>query len=844
LTDCYNITETPFRIFVTNGFSTNIGGLDAADELCNIEGSPLQSAGYWKAWLSTSTIDAKDRIFQSTGKYVLSNGIDDVAYGYWDLLDGTLENPINLDSGGGSVPNNNGIFIATGTNEDGTKNANTCNDWTSESSFYSGHYGDHVKSDSEWTDKDDQSCNDAYWRIYCIEQPPECRDGIDNDDDGDIDEDDTDCHTDGTLDPETYDGTINNEAGGFPFNEYRVFIAYDYSDNDPYTGWRGDTIGGVEGANQKCADNAAEFGITTNGYWKAWISNDTISPSNSFYRSPIPYKEYSTGNIIANDWGDLISDNGDGNYLRNPITTLSNGDPNPWGGSAIWTGTDSDGTSTSNNCDNWYGSSNGDIGESDNKEYYWTYSNYLECDVDYIKPYIYCFEQPFDCGNGICDIDDGEDTLTCPYDCDKGNCGNGVCESNLGEDFKTCPIDCLESRVFVSSVKYYPHELINIRGADYRCQKLAEEAGMAGTWMAWISNSTVSVADRFLHQTGRYHIANMPGIQIAQDWDDLIDGTISNTINRDENGFTVTDDYVWTGTTWQGLADEQTCKEWMFSYKNSNPYDGRAGYTLYTDSRWSEHFLRECKNKYYIYCFEQDTECGDHVCAESTGESTPGSPYYCPSDCIIAEPTGYRVFTTNSQYTGDLTNGLGDGFMGADKYCQDSADNAGLGGVWKAWLSGNSNSLNSVVARFENDDAGYANLPFYRLDHLYSPIANDWDDLTTSKGVDLQYPRAPLMVNETGGFLPMFDQAWTNTDEEGYYASASDHCELWTSSTSTDGFDGDIRKANEDWTSDYANQNCAEPRHLYCFEQPWDGAEPRIRDDYFIAFVTDQFWLA
>ncbi len=43
------------------------------------------------------------------------------------------------------------------------------------------------------------------------------------------------------------------------------------------------------------------------------------------------------------------------------------------------------------------------------------------------------------CGDGVCEA--GEDTVSCPQDCDAGPvCGNGVCEA--GEDFTTCFADC------------------------------------------------------------------------------------------------------------------------------------------------------------------------------------------------------------------------------------------------------------------------------------------------------------------------------------------------------------------------------------------------------------------
>merc|ERR1712157_659185 len=43
------------------------------------------------------------------------------------------------------------------------------------------------------------------------------------------------------------------------------------------------------------------------------------------------------------------------------------------------------------------------------------------------------------CGNGSCDVEEGENVSTCPVDC---TCGDYVCNYDLGENVENCPTDC------------------------------------------------------------------------------------------------------------------------------------------------------------------------------------------------------------------------------------------------------------------------------------------------------------------------------------------------------------------------------------------------------------------
>ena len=65
-----------------------------------------------------------------------------------------------------------------------------------------------------------------------------------------------------------------------------------------------------------------------------------------------------------------------------------------------------------------------------------------------------------------------------------------------------------------------------------------------------ISDSKTSVATRLSHSTGSYKLVD--GTIIANNWNDLIDGTIQNPIDKDESGNQVSNGEVWTNTRSNG----------------------------------------------------------------------------------------------------------------------------------------------------------------------------------------------------------------------------------------------------------------------------------------------------
>ena len=130
--------DNSMSFFITSvglGKGANLGGLDGADAHC---ASLAEAAGVtgktWRAYLSTTTVDAKDRI--GSGPWFNAKGekiADDVASLHSDANNINKQTALNEKGeevkGRGDEPNRHDIL--TGTNADGTKIADqTCGDWT------------------------------------------------------------------------------------------------------------------------------------------------------------------------------------------------------------------------------------------------------------------------------------------------------------------------------------------------------------------------------------------------------------------------------------------------------------------------------------------------------------------------------------------------------------------------------------------------------------------------------------------------------------------------------------------------------------------------------------------
>lgn len=186
------------------------------------------------------------------------------------------------------------------------------------------------------------------------------------------------------------------------------------------------------------------------------------------------------------------------------------------------------------------------------------------------------------------------------------------------------------------------------------------------------------------------------------------------------------------------------------------------------------------------------------IVSVSDGSSTP--------DCgQVAASKPSRVFATSTAYDGNLG-----GISGADAKCQTSANNANLGGTWKAWISDDNISASSRLIHSEDQ--------YKLLDGKV--LANNWGDLTDG---EINYP---IDLTEIGTkVVKPYAQAWTNTNNDGSIKKVQDpnfnySCENWTNNSFASKYAWvGVTDSTRSWSDIHMSQLCGSKLRLYCFEQ-------------------------
>jgi hypothetical protein len=190
-------------------------------------------------------------------------------------------------------------------------------------------------------------------------------------------------------------------------------------------------------------------------------------------------------------------------------------------------------------------------------------------------------------------------------------CDGSTCGFQCDDGYTTSGPGCvlIAKRVFVTSA-LFSSNLGGLSTAYQDCQDMATNAGLTGFFVAWLSDSFTDPVHQLAQASIPYALVD--DTIIADNWNDLTDGTLRHAIDHDENGNVVAFDayaVVWTGThasglKYYGVGDNETCLDWA---TGNVGYRGFQGSPFATGPTWTESASVDCTmiSSARLYCFEQ-----------------------------------------------------------------------------------------------------------------------------------------------------------------------------------------------------------------------------------------------
>ena len=171
--------------------------------------------------------------------------------------------------------------------------------------------------------------------------------------------------------------------------------------------------------------------------------------------------------------------------------------------------------------------------------------------------------------------------------------------------------DLLFKTVFVTSsthtgdLKTEGGGATGLEGADNICNLRAQEAGLPGTYTAWLSDSSTDAKERVTQSAIQYERTD--GVVVVDDFADLTDCTnpdcLQAPIDRDESATPIVGLLaIWTGTDATGAADGLHC---LSDCAGTHTHiRGTVGLRA-IDIRWTETAEGLCQASiFHIYCFQ------------------------------------------------------------------------------------------------------------------------------------------------------------------------------------------------------------------------------------------------
>ncbi|MCA1825507.1 MAG: choice-of-anchor D domain-containing protein [Myxococcales bacterium] len=362
-----------------------------------------------------------------------------------------------------------------------------------------------------------------------------------------------------------------------------------------------------------------------------------------------------------------------------------------------------------------------------------------------------------------------------------------TCELTMLADRSTTGIFNGTNYVFVTSTAH-DGNLGGLVGADAICKARADAAGLPGTYVAWLSTSTVTAVSRLGAARGWMRLDGLPFADVTREPFSgkpagLTAGQIYYPVRIDETGADV-HVAVATGATAHGDA-YLTCQDWTSA---SEADYVNLGISIAGPVGWTESGGTLCDAQLNLYCFGTDLV-------------TTVTP---------ATATGRTAFVSKALWT------PGAGIASADAVCATEATAAKLPGEFKALIA---TSTASAASRF---DMSAGSMAWVRTDGL--PVVAASADLLTGQLL------TPIAVFADGTYPDPFVEvwqgaAWAGATSAGAAPALDGTCNDWTDgSATTQGWFGLASEAGPDYFVANADSPglrapCSYAYSLYCLEQ-------------------------
>jgi hypothetical protein len=297
--------------------------------------------------------------------------------------------------------------------------------------------------------------------------------------------------------------------------------------------------------------------------------------------------------------------------------------------------------------------------------------------------------------------------------------------------------------VFVTSTTYDGHKLGGVTGAATECQARADEGGISGGYVAWLSTTTTDAINQLASNSGPWF--RRDGRPFAASRADLVAGRILYPPRLDEFGRDVPAANVLTATKPDGTRVstnvQQMCQDWITPVGPYSESGVTLGFTAGGTGAWTQNSNSGfCNGPLPIYCL-------------GTGSFPAVSPSPTPS------PSARLAFFADGF---DPSTGL----SGADAICASAA--AGLPGTYKAMLATTSAPALDPT-RFDSTGA-----PWFRPDGVQL--------VARAADLFLAAPKllAPINVTAARAYLGATSRAWFGANTPIAVGTDAQTCVDWT----------------------------------------------------------------